>query len=273
MLEDEVMAEVAVLQGRMQNIALVDMMADRLARRLLPLLVELFEYLREQSDYLHAVLGPSSDVSFDPRLQETVCENLVQNILHEKYSNDPSPFIGYYVAFYAAASAALAYRSYGRYIPASDRPHASDRRLVPWKFFVVLADRFPLSMLYRTPVIVLCFGLLLPPLFGLGGTVIGGFCVAFGSTLLNAIAFLGKRRDDETEAGRRHRRCVEVAQERNLTAREAEVMELLAAGKSLSGVAAELIIAEGTAKAHTRHIYEKLGINARQELLDLLVVE
>ena len=33
------------------------------------------------------------------------------------------------------------------------------------------------------------------------------------------------------------------------------------------------IIAEGTAKAHTRHIYEKLGINTRQELLDLLMTE
>ena len=50
-------------------------------------------------------------------------------------------------------------------------------------------------------------------------------------------------------------------------------MELLAQGKSLSGVAGELIIAEGTAKAHTRHIYEKLGINTRQELLDLLMAE
>ena len=50
-------------------------------------------------------------------------------------------------------------------------------------------------------------------------------------------------------------------------------MELLAQGKSLSGVAHELIIAEGTAKAHTRHIYEKLGINARQELLDSLMTE
>ena len=64
-----------------------------------------------------------------------------------------------------------------------------------------------------------------------------------------------------------------VAEARRLTPREREVMELLAQGKSLSGVAHELIIAEGTAKAHTRHIYEKLGINTRQELLDLLMTE
>ena len=50
------------------------------------------------------------------------------------------------------------------------------------------------------------------------------------------------------------------------------MLHLLAQGKSLSAVAGELFIAEGTAKAHTRHIYEKLGINARQELFDLLKV-
>lgn len=35
----------------------------------------------------------------------------------------------------------------------------------------------------------------------------------------------------------------------------------------------KLIIAEDTAKAHTRHIYEKLGVSIRQELLDLLMAK
>lgn len=85
------------------------------------------------------------------------------------------------------------------------------------------------------------------------------------------IAFMGKRSPEENERTRLARRCATVAEARRLTPREREVMELLAQGKSLSGVAHELIIAEGTAKAHTRHIYEKLGINTRQELLDLLM--
>ena len=61
------------------------------------------DYLREQSDFLHAVLGPGGDVRFGPRLREAVCENLVQNILHEKYRDNPTVFVEYYVAFYAAA--------------------------------------------------------------------------------------------------------------------------------------------------------------------------
>lgn len=79
-LEDEVMADLDALQGRMQSITLADMLAFRATGRPLPFLVELFDYLRE-----------------------AVCENLVQNILHEKYRDNPTVFVEYYVAFYAAA--------------------------------------------------------------------------------------------------------------------------------------------------------------------------
>ena len=102
-LEDEVMADLGALQERMQSITLADMLAFRATGRPLPFLVELFDYLREQSDFLHAVLGPGGDVRFGPRLREAVCENLVQNILHEKYRDNPTVFVEYYVAFYAAA--------------------------------------------------------------------------------------------------------------------------------------------------------------------------
>lgn len=73
------MADLDALQERMQSITLADMLAFRATGRPLPFLVELFDYLREQSDFLHAVLGPGGDVRFGPRLREAVCENLVQN--------------------------------------------------------------------------------------------------------------------------------------------------------------------------------------------------
>ena len=102
-LENEVLAEVALLQARMQSVTLGDMLAFRVAGRPVPVLVDLFEYLRGESDFLRAVLGSGGDVRFGPRLREAVCENLVQNILHEKYRTNPTPFVNYYVAFYAAA--------------------------------------------------------------------------------------------------------------------------------------------------------------------------
>ena len=102
-LENEVLAEVALLQARMLSVTLGDMLAFRVAGRPVPVLVDLFEYLRGESDFLRAVLGSGGDVRFGPRLREAVCENLVQNILHEKYRTNPTPFVCYYVAFYASA--------------------------------------------------------------------------------------------------------------------------------------------------------------------------
>jgi DNA-binding CsgD family transcriptional regulator len=65
-------------------------------------------------------------------------------------------------------------------------------------------------------------------------------------------------------------RCNTLAQKHRLTQREEEVLLLLAQGKSISTIERELFIANGTAKAHVRHIYRKLGIHAREELFTML---
>ncbi len=61
-----------------------------------------------------------------------------------------------------------------------------------------------------------------------------------------------------------------IAAERGLTPRETEVVLLLARGRSLPYVQGELFISAGTAQTHARHIYKKLGIHSRQELIDLV---
>lgn len=55
----------------------------------------------------------------------------------------------------------------------------------------------------------------------------------------------------------------------NLTRREAEVFDYLSKGRSLPYIADELFVTTGTVKTHTTHIYRKLGVNSKQELLDL----
>lgn len=55
---------------------------------------------------------------------------------------------------------------------------------------VVFQPGCPLSALYRAPVILLCCGLLVVPLFGIGGNLVGSFCTALGVMLFNAIVFL-----------------------------------------------------------------------------------
>ena len=68
-------------------------------------------------------------------------------------------------------------------------------------------------------------------------------------------------------------RCKEVAQQYKLSAREEEVLQLLAERKTVGIIERELVIANGTAKAHVRHIYQKLDIHTRQELFDLLGID
>lgn len=60
--------------------------------------------------------------------------------------------------------------------------------------------------------------------------------------------------------------CETIAQMCNLTARETEVLILLARGKTVKGVCEELTIAQGTAKHHVSNIYRKVGVYDRQSL-------
>ena len=85
------------------------------------------------------------------------------------------------------------------------------------------------------------------------------------------------RRADRTEAEERSlrrarlvERCHEVGEDRKLSQREEEVLVLLAERKTISQIEHELYIANGTAKAHIRHVYAKLGIHSREELFELV---
>jgi DNA-binding CsgD family transcriptional regulator len=62
----------------------------------------------------------------------------------------------------------------------------------------------------------------------------------------------------------------ELARKYKLTQREEEVLLLLAQGASISQIERDLFIANGTAKAHVRHIYKKMDIHSRDELLKLI---
>lgn len=102
-LENDVMADLERFQENMRSIGLKDVMRYRAAKKPMPFLVELFDYLREQGDFLHAVLGPKGDASFGPRVRDALCTEIIQTILHERYRSNPEPFVQYYVAFYASA--------------------------------------------------------------------------------------------------------------------------------------------------------------------------
>lgn len=55
-----------------------------------------------------------------------------------------------------------------------------------------------------------------------------------------------------------------------LTPREAETLPYLLRGRSLPRIQEELCISKGTANTHLRHIYQKMGVHTRQELIDAI---
>ena len=60
-----------------------------------------------------------------------------------------------------------------------------------------------------------------------------------------------------------------IAKKYALSEREGEVLDLLARGNTRMSIAEKLIISENTVRGHVKHIYAKLGIHNKQELLDL----
>ena len=102
-LEDDVMADLVEVESHMGRIELADVARYRSGKTPMPFLVELFDCLRGQGDFLHAILGPGGDPAFARRLRESVCTEILQSILHEHYRNDPEPIVQYYVSFYASA--------------------------------------------------------------------------------------------------------------------------------------------------------------------------
>ena len=143
-------------------------------------------------------------------------------------------------------------------------------------------------------ILLMCLGRMLSwaaGTFALGaidGTyVVGaiGICAVLGGTLV----FLSERDLssrwgatflDQTAATREivqkqevADRCHALASEYGLTTRESEVLLLLAQHKTVGIIERELFIANGTAKAHIRHIYQKLDIHSREELFEKLAID
>ena len=64
--------------------------------------------------------------------------------------------------------------------------------------------------------------------------------------------------------------CAAVAEKHRLTARETEVFELLARGRTSPVIQEKLVLSHNTAKTHVRHIYAKLDVHSQQELISMV---
>jgi DNA-binding CsgD family transcriptional regulator len=64
--------------------------------------------------------------------------------------------------------------------------------------------------------------------------------------------------------------CTALGKHYGLTDREVEIVELLCKGRSKSYIAETLFISENTVRSHSRHIYQKLDVHSKQEIMDML---
>lgn len=65
-------------------------------------------------------------------------------------------------------------------------------------------------------------------------------------------------------------RCRKIAKAHGLSARETEVLTLLARGRSIPYIAETLYLTESTAKTYRQRIYAKLDVHSKQAMLDLV---
>ena len=71
--------------------------------------------------------------------------------------------------------------------------------------------------------------------------------------------------DDRTECA-----LETIAHTCQLTPREIEVFRLLSLGRDIATIENDLCISRNTAKMHIRHVYQKLEVHSKQELIDLV---
>lgn len=64
--------------------------------------------------------------------------------------------------------------------------------------------------------------------------------------------------------------CLELARRYALSPRETEVFVLLAQGRTRAFIQDELVLSGSTVKTHVSHIYVKMGVHDRQEMMDLI---
>ena len=75
---------------------------------------------------------------------------------------------------------------------------------------------------------------------------------------------------DLGDADRQSKNCDLLVERYSLTKRERDVLELLAAGRSVPYISEMLVVSKNTVESHVKAIYRKVGVHSRQELLTRL---
>lgn len=94
------------------------------------------------------------------------------------------------------------------------------------------------------------------------------FTVAFNHKDVETI--WGIMANSKAEMSRWNAACAKIAEDYDLTNREHEVMVLIAQGRSANYIADEFGVSASTIQTHSKHLYKKLDIHSRQNLISLI---
>ena len=123
-----------------------------------------------------------------------------------------------------------------------------------------------------TPLLAVCAVALLPCFLLLSDRNMDGLFTGahYGTASLSGL--LGKRLQPGTPhvKGDFMRRLEDYARANGLSAREAEALRYLVAGRGDSQIAEAMGISYNTARTHVRNIFNKLGVHDRQSLIDVV---
>lgn len=102
-------------------------------------------------------------------------------------------------------------------------------------------------------------------------TLATAFCATSQSvSVRNLLSELNNAPVVQEDYNRIESRCAELSREFGLSEREAEVLVLLAKGRSKPYIAEELFISENTVRTYAKRIYGKLSIHSKADLQSLL---
>lgn len=102
-LKEEFFEGLGEFESQLANLSMAQIVLCNTTKKPLPMLVDLFDYLRGQGVFLHAILGEGGDAGFGLFLRDTLFTRLIESILHERYRNSDDAFVAYYITFFASA--------------------------------------------------------------------------------------------------------------------------------------------------------------------------
>lgn len=79
-----------------------------------------------------------------------------------------------------------------------------------------------------------------------------------------------EREPEEEPQNHLREQCLKLQEQYGLTKRETEITEMLARGNTVARIAEILVVSENTVRTHAKHIYTKLDVHKRQDIIDLI---